>query len=84
MLRRHARKMVELIEDVLPEAEKLERIRKANSTRINKKPKRDSKKGNESVIQRALYMRWQLGPRAFLYALPSPLSWTHVIFTHSD
>ncbi|KAK4456607.1 hypothetical protein QBC42DRAFT_149727, partial [Cladorrhinum samala] len=67
MLRRHTRKMVELIEDVLPEAEKLEKIRKANSTKLNKKPKKDPKKEeNESVTQRALYMRWQLGPRAFL------------------
>ncbi|KAK4166636.1 ribonuclease MRP protein subunit rmp1 [Cladorrhinum sp. PSN259] len=65
MVRRHTRKMIELLEDVLPEAEKLERIR--NNAVINKKKsKNDLKKQNESVIQRAQYMRWQLGPGAYL------------------
>ncbi|KAK3989503.1 hypothetical protein QBC44DRAFT_327479 [Cladorrhinum sp. PSN332] len=65
MVRRHTRKMVELLEDVLPEAEKQERIRN-NAFINNKKVKKEPEKENEAVIQRAQYMRWQLGPGAFL------------------
>ncbi|KAL2256067.1 hypothetical protein VTK26DRAFT_2240 [Humicola hyalothermophila] len=78
MLRRHVRKMLRELEDGIVEAERLERVRqrglKAGKVKAKSKSvdgKRDGKgdgegEGNVVVTRRAEYLRWKLGPGAFL------------------
>jgi hypothetical protein len=73
MLRRHVRKMLGELENGLVEAERVARIK---SRKVKKKSGSGKEEGggsvdgngngNEVVVKRAEYLRWRLGPGAFL------------------
>lgn len=75
MLRRHTRKMLACLESGAGEAERLARAASAKD-RKKKKEKKEKEKlkgrkeagggGNAEVRKRAGYLRWKLGPGAYL------------------
>jgi hypothetical protein len=77
MLRRHVRKMLGELEVGVEGAERAVRVRERQRLKGKGKGKAvvDDKDGEGLLGKRAGYLRWRLGPGAFLYVFPWEECW---------
>lgn len=66
MLRRHTRKMLVCLDSGVAEAERLARIREKKKTKTGREAGGDAEQQRRDVQNRAEYLRWKLGPGAYL------------------
>jgi hypothetical protein len=68
MLRRHVRKMLPELEQAVADAERAARLRLKQQQQQSKKKGKGAKKEDEDALVRARaeYLRWKLGPGAYL------------------